>query len=166
MSNGKPHLDRGRPGRDSNPKYPELKKEDLPLSRRRDKRQHADTYLIVRWWVQMVSVRMQLAGYGMVNRIQVHLITTRLVPNITPATTAQPTLKPSPLCKEQNWTGCIWGSHGEYGEHYLLRCDAVWPGRCLPTSRRSLYDATVARLYSLEWYGGELEGIRKETILA
>jgi hypothetical protein len=27
-------------------------------------------------------------------------------------------------------------------------------------------DAAVARLYSLEWYGDELEGIWKETILA
>jgi hypothetical protein len=41
----------------------------------------------------MVSVCMQLAGYAMVNRAHhllnpVHLITTRLAPNITPVTTA------------------------------------------------------------------------------
>jgi hypothetical protein len=105
---------------------------------------------------------MQLAGYGVVNRAH-HLITTRLAPNITPTPTAHnPRLNHRRSARNRIEPTAFEALM----EENMKRCDAVWPGRCLPTSRRIFYDATIARLYSLEWYGGELEGIRKETVLA
>jgi hypothetical protein len=75
----------------------------------------------------MVSVCMQLAGYGMVNGAhhllnKVHLITTRLAPNITPATAGH---TPPRLNHRRSAKIRIEAAGFEALTDENMRCDAV-----------------------------------------